>query len=179
MDTSMSMLHYSRDEQAEPLRALKKLLRMIKQGQFKPDNTRSGYFIHEAAPHDQVPNPSPKAAAAPRAIVHESVTNNTGDTDSSCSVSSSSSESESSHVMSEEEFIANRLDVPVRARKRPKTDQAAVYAVHFRWRTVHMCNSEHPDRLKCGRRLTAVYRTVPSLPTFDYLRCRDCFGNQA
>ena len=44
IDSNQSMLHYSRDEQAAPLRALKKLLRMIKQGLFKPDNTRSGYF---------------------------------------------------------------------------------------------------------------------------------------
>jgi hypothetical protein len=41
LDSNQSMLHYSRDEQAAPLRALKRLLHMIKQGQFIPDNTRS------------------------------------------------------------------------------------------------------------------------------------------
>ena len=39
-----SLLVYSRDSQAKPLRELEKMLRAIKRKQFVPDSTRSGYF---------------------------------------------------------------------------------------------------------------------------------------
>jgi hypothetical protein len=184
IDSNQSMLHYSRDEQAAPLRELKKLLRFIKLGQFKPDNTRSGYYTTSQVSHaPSILLPTPKVAPAPSSaslsnnvVVH--VVEPAAQVESS-SDHTSSSDSESSNAMSAEEKLAKQLDIPVSNRKRPKIDPSVLFAIHFRYRTVHMVPDSATSKLKCGRKLSAVFKIVPSLPTFDYHRCIDCFGPQA
>ena len=174
IDTNQSMLHYSRDEQAAPLRALKKLLNMIKLGQFKPDNTRSGYF----SINQRIMLPTPKSVAAPSSVVQGVASADMTETDLKVSSSdSSSSESESSNVMSEEEIVAKQVEVPARLKKRLKLDPSVVFAVHSRWRTLHVVSNPEDPKLKCGRRLTSMYRVAPEMPSFEYHKCIDCFGH--
>ena len=173
IDSNQSMLHYSRDEQAAPLRALKRLLCLIKQGRFKPDNNRSGYYISEGALNAGMLQPTPKIMPGP--------SNNQGNDESTTSSSegTSSDDAEGSNVMSDEERVAKQLDVPVRPKKRPKVDDQKPCAVHFRWRTVHAIDESSVNKLKCGRLLSSVYRVLPELPSFDYHRCIDCFGSHS
>jgi hypothetical protein len=89
----------------------------------------------------------------------------------------SSTETESSAAMSNDEFVSKRLDVPVRLKKRPKVDPSSTFAIHFRRRTLHCISDTDASKLKCGRKLTATYRVVPEMPSFDYHRCIDCFGS--
>jgi hypothetical protein len=44
VEGASSALHYSRDEQSAPLRALEQVYESIREGGFSPDATRSGYF---------------------------------------------------------------------------------------------------------------------------------------
>ena len=44
VEGASSALHYSRDEQSAPLRALEQVYESIRDGSFSPDATRSGYF---------------------------------------------------------------------------------------------------------------------------------------
>jgi hypothetical protein len=44
VEGASSALHYSRDEQAAPLRALDRVYESIREGSFNPAATRSGYF---------------------------------------------------------------------------------------------------------------------------------------
>ena len=44
VEGASSALHYSRDEQSAPLRALERVYESIRDGSFNPDATRSGYF---------------------------------------------------------------------------------------------------------------------------------------
>ena len=56
---------YSRDLMITPVRELGRVLRMIRDGQFKPDNPRSGYFPGETFAAAGTPGPSflPKTPA--------------------------------------------------------------------------------------------------------------------
>ena len=49
------MLLYSRDAVAQPLRDLERVLGSIRSQRFKPDNTRSGYFVAAEEEEDVVP----------------------------------------------------------------------------------------------------------------------------
>ena len=176
-NSNQSMLHYSRDEQASPLRGLKNIIKLIKEGVFKPDNTRSGYFV---GPREVNPNfaaPTPKVRASPNLSGPSNSRTSGGEESIKSDTDTSSSESESSHVMSDEELVAKQLDVPVRLKKRPRVDSSAWFGVHSRWRTVHLLLDQAHDKFKCGRKLTTTYRVVPELPKFDYHRCIDCFGH--
>ena len=55
----VSTFTYSRDSQAEPLRALAEVIRLIRVGQFNPDETRSGRFTNHTSFDDSSILPVP------------------------------------------------------------------------------------------------------------------------
>ena len=57
---STSLLHYSRDEQAEPLRLLQQTLSCIRSETFFPDLTRSGYIKKSDAEREGIMRPTDK-----------------------------------------------------------------------------------------------------------------------
>ena len=161
LDTQQSMLHYSRDEQALPLRSVETMLKDIRSKFFRPDETRSGYFQTTGT----VMQPTPKSAAHPSTFRQ-----------SSSSGSSSSSESESSAAMSEEENLARAVETSQLKTQRLKLSEKNVFAVHSRFKTLHIVKDQHSSKLKCGRNLSAVYRVLADMPSFNYPKCTDCFG---
>ena len=62
------MLEYSRDAMAAPMRDLGEVLRAVTEGSFRPDMTRSGYFVggKPAKPVPPAPTESEAVADLPR-----------------------------------------------------------------------------------------------------------------
>jgi hypothetical protein len=167
-----SAAHYSRDELAAPLRAFEEVLEAIREGRFRPDQTRSGYM-----------RPTPKAAVRleniPR-VPDERGTIEVVEQSDSEQQSDQESASSSSGEDSDLETLAREVDKhrpeAAEASKRRRTDAARTNLyLHNRWKTLHCEHEQFDFKLKCGRAITHLYRIIHSMPTFDYRKCLDCF----
>eukprot|EP00971_Amphidinium_carterae_P341974 6481079-Amphidinium_carterae.1 len=148
-----SVLHYSRDEQAAPLRCLLKVLRAVEAGTFIPDASRSGRFVKV------------QPASAPAS-------------DSAPSISSDSSESSTSGSSSSQAamFVAEAA-VPGPKQRSAAKKASGVLLKHRKLHTLHMSREGDDLRLACGRALTSSYSVVDSPP--DTLpMCQVCFGTK-
>ena len=65
MPGTKTLLHYSRDALASPLRALSTVLGMIKDRQFFPDSSRSGYFLNPENHESTMPTLNKVGAKVP------------------------------------------------------------------------------------------------------------------
>lgn len=158
-----STLHYSRDSLSGPLRKMQDIYEQIRREEFDPDNTRSGYF----------------------SFVKRTVMDVKSSEDDSSSSSSSSDSDSDGAVMSDEERAATAnasINSMPNVHKRKKlavlTDQQSLF-IHKRWKTLHLAESNTAEKLKCGRHVTAAFVVVVNDQTFPYVRCKDCFGNDA
>jgi hypothetical protein len=171
---SQSALHYSRDEQAEPLRQLAHVIHNIRIGNFDPDSSRSGYWKQQQALESFV-QPRPKVKAADSAKPPNTVLPTEHGLESE---DSSSSEATRSEDLSDEERALKSKDTsdePAK-KKRAAGSSTEAFCVHTRWRTLHTVHSTDENKLSCGRPITKLYRRVVETPSFDFFRCQVCFG---
>jgi hypothetical protein len=173
---SLSALRYSRDEQAEPLRQLANILTCIRNKQFNPDCSRSGYWTTKASILLPKPKSRPSSIASePAASVEEPVEHAL-----SSSSSSTSSVSSNSGKWSEEERAFSKsqsLETDAKRRRGASASSTSGYALHTRWRTLHFVNKSDESKTACGRVLTTLFKRLQERPSFDHFKCQVCYGD--
>jgi hypothetical protein len=144
-----SMLVYSRDSAAGPLRDLSQMLKVIKEGKFLPDETRSGRFV------DMDP------------------TQPADDNDDGDSSSTDTDDEENGDCEIEEEACKN-----VVGEWKPEKEidtEGTVYVRNKLSRCIHVIADEAGAEFKCGRRMSTSYETLESKPAFFSPACNMCF----
>jgi len=154
-----SMLAYSRDAAAGPLRVQAEMLGHIVEGLFDPNATRSG-TIKACA---QLPQVAPVVALTAPAGEQE-----TSDSDSE----SSSSDESGTEEVSEIERTGISLAPQVLQLVEAECSDMRVYK-HKYFGTSHLC-SKDSERLLCGRLLNGNYCLEARL-SLDWSRCSQCF----
>ena len=145
-----SMLVYSRDSAAGPLRDLCHMLQKIKEGRFLPDESRSGRFV------DLEPNAEPQ-----------------GDDDDGQSSSTATEDEEDVDCEGDEEACGKVIG-PWQP-ERSLGDDAATYVRNRISRCIHVMADEAGAEFKCGRRMSASYDVLAAKPTFFSPACNVCF----
>jgi len=174
VDQIAMALRYSRDGASRPLRILEDCLSQLREGKFKPDETRSGRFVSaeqaggvgtsvksevvELSSVDEVLSDTDNHKHVEAAISSDSehVTTSSG--------SSSSEGEECKHV------VMPRL--PYRVTLIP---QGTEVWRHVRLRTVHLAPEGSRRILSCGRKITDMYKRDSVDIRFDFIKCRQCF----
>lgn len=144
-----SMLVYSRDAAAGPLRDLGQVLECIKSGRFRPDETRSGRFV------DMQPDDPPE------------------DDDDGASSSTATENEEDVDCEGEEEACKNVVGT-----WQPEKDcdvEGATYVRHKISRCLHVIADEAGAEFKCGRRMSTSYDVLQAKPVFLSPACNMCF----
>ena len=149
-----SLLTYSRDGMAGPLRLLCRMLDDVKDGRFLPDSTRSGRF-----PDDYV-NP-------------DGVADDAKSDASSSSSDGSDNESEVDHDKEEKAIkeVVGKWDPGIA----DVGDSQVQFARHKISRCIHVMQDEAGSNFKCGRRMVATYLVLPEKPDFMHPLCNTCF----
>ena len=144
-------LVYGRDNQAEPLRQLQKVVRAIGAGSFDPDALRSGYFKDDVAapaeaPEEPLSDSSTEASADEKNVDYEG-----------------------------EEGALDSLDG-----WEPQAGLAArlvgrdVFR-HSISRIIHLVDSEEGTHFVCGRVISTSYSSCASIPKILHPLCKQCF----
>lgn len=163
-----SALHYSRDEQAEPLRLMMEMLTAIRDLSFFPDNSRSGYKKLKAMPPD-LPE-DPQFMVDELAIVQAEVANSsTDDGEQSDAVVGDAEEQVDDDEWAEASSQAAR---PVKAAKAV----GSVMYRHMRLKTIHFNHISDVQKLACGRERHDGYERYEGSLSFPWPRCTTCFG---
>eukprot|EP00435_Cladocopium_sp_Y103_P057781 s503_g20.t1 len=149
-----SMLTYSRDGMAGPLRLLCKMLAEVKQGSFIPDSTRSGRFPEEYR--------NPDAAEEDRKS--EASSSSSDGSDNESEVDHEGEENAMKEVVGKwDPGIIDLGDAPVQ------------FARHNVSRCIHVMQDESGMLFKCGRKMTHTYIVLPEKPSFMHPLCNTCF----
>jgi hypothetical protein len=183
-----SVVEYSRDEMAAPLRSLQKLLSAVRSGEFMPDETRSGRWadgaaglqLELAAKRSRVASPvAPPDAVAPATGVAEAdqEADAASSTSGSATGSTSSGDVSSEPPSSDQEGPCSVASFSrtscMRAPSRFVDDRVLV---HKCIGTVHKGRHDDPDRLACGRLVGLSFTETNDIPTTASKRCIVCFG---
>jgi hypothetical protein len=166
----ISAMTYSRDCQAQPLRAYDEVLRCIRDKEFFPDHTRSGLMV-DALDDYAPPRKRTRVASSdlPDHDFQDSVLDSS-DSDSSSSTSSISeddgaeADSEAIKVLSKRKEVL--LVVPV---------DALLY-VHFRSNVVHLRLNLNTNKLACNRAISVSYTKRDADRCSLCLKCIQCFS---
>lgn len=145
-----SMIVYSRDAMAWPVRLMEEMIDQIVGGKFCPDESRSGYF--------------PGARTLP---------DDSKDADSTSSSGDSQDEEEAEHTEDEkavEKFAGVWGDVGL-------TDPT-IYFRHRTSRCLHATADETGMLFRCGRMVTGQYTKCVGTPKFLHPSCAACFRRQ-
>ena len=156
-----SMLEYSRDAMAEPLRKLGEVLEAVARGEFLPDSSRSGYFRERRT---RSPSPPDDVEVVP-----------TEKDDSSSMGSCAESESDGSSGMPAFSFESPPPPLSVSGyRNRPIPDTGVF--MHSRSGVWHLSSEwEGPTpRLCCGRVYSPKYTRMGAWPASDSVWCAQC-----
>ena len=149
-----SLLTYSRDGMAGPLRLLCKMLQDVKAGRFLPDSTRSGRF--------------------PGDLMDEEA--NLDDARSDASSSSSDGPENESEIDPEPEEAAIKEIVGKWDPGLENLDEEGIcFARHKISRCIHVMQDEAGNLFKCGRRMGTAYVTLEEKPAFMHPLCNICF----
>jgi hypothetical protein len=148
-----SLLTYSRDAMSAPLRKLISMIMAIKNKQFFPDSSRSGYFV----PDSELP-PDANADVSD------------GESDGSCS-RGSDSEEERNHD-EEESVVAEMV-----GKWAPKGADlpGQQFARHRVSRCIHAMSDESGTHFSCGRTVSNRYVILLAKPAFMHPVCSGCF----
>lgn len=163
-----SVLTYSRDALAAPLRVLGQMLESIRDQSFQPNNTRSGYLVQGNMPKMSsaaVETSDPKSACKVEEIsddeeccLHDSLV---AEADSS-GTDSSSDEEASEHAHS------GRLVHP------PSAPVGTKLVQHQTSKMLHLMRTEHSRVFLCGRTTSQKYTMEPML-RWDTACCSSCW----
>jgi hypothetical protein len=177
----MSMMTYSRDAMARPLRKLEALLAEVRLGTFNPDTSRSGRLVPNI---ERTKDPQPDdAVVAEEAesdwynvqnLQEELVVTDLVEPPDVEEVSESSSSSSESEPDIEERVI--RTSIP-NARKTPflyKVSDCNIYQ-HNKYKTLHAMSSSESSKFKCGRVLHKGYTKIKTELRFRWPKCGQCY----
>lgn len=144
-----SMLVYSRDAAAGPLRDLCKMLQLVKEGRFLPDESRSGRFVdfELGAEH--------------------------ADSDDGQSSSTATEDEEDVDCEGDEE--ACRKVIGPWQPEKAFGDDGETYVRNKISRCIHVMADEGGAEFKCGRRMSVSYDVLPMKPAFFSPACNVCF----
>ncbi len=170
-----SVLEYSRDALAEPLRLLGDVLDKISTGEFHPDATRSGRWSGLA----------PSRTIKSRAVAHAPTPTEPAASSSDvtgCTSESSAGES-SDEPMNEEtavEALGGQDDTDVEAEETGHEDvdeqiPEGGLLQHVRYLTLHARSVAVDGKLVCGRAVSDRYRDLSCWPAVNWNRCKGCF----
>eukprot|EP00435_Cladocopium_sp_Y103_P023154 s3929_g5.t1 len=161
-----SVITYSRDSVASPLRTLCNMLQMMRDGTFRPDCTRSGYFIsmvkQEAITIEDSVEPLVVQCEEPDQTQCQLDTA-AGDDHDLCSDTSSDSE----------EDIATNSHA-ARMVQAPRAPQGTQLRQHPKSKMLHLLRDEDRNLLMCGRRIADVYKP-PTALRWDTPCCGRCW----
>ena len=146
-------LIYGRDNMAGPVRELQGVLLQISLAKFRPDSTRSGYFVKSA---DKPAEPIPD--------------------DELSSESSSEATEDAEDVDHEaEDGAADELGCPWEPEPGLRADLQGVPIFRHRdSRFLHAAASEEGDRFRCGRAISTRYTRLAGVPQILHPFCRGC-----
>ncbi len=164
-----SALHYSRDEQAEPLRLMVEMLNAIRDLSFFPDNSRSGYKKFKGTVDGPADGEPPPMADEPAIIEEEVVNSSADDGEQSDAVVGDAEEQVDDDEWAEASSQAVR---PVNAAKAA----GSVMYKHVRLRTIHFNHITDVQKLACGREKHDGYERYEGSLSFPWPRCTTCFG---
>eukprot|EP00971_Amphidinium_carterae_P338660 6476105-Amphidinium_carterae.1 len=177
------MLHYSRDEQAVPLRSLWEVLSAVAKGSFDPDASRSGQFTGVPAAasssgftdsgHDLLASGSVPISGAK---AHRVSGSDPASDDLLLSGASSDTSSVPSSCCEASDSRPRPSDETQLKSRRPAQTGVPLFLKHRKLRTIHKARRHDDLRLACGREITSSYSVIeevlPGGPT-----CRICFGS--
>ena len=147
-----SLLIYSRDSMASPLRKLGVVIQSIKDRKFFLDHTRSGYFAED----NDIEHAEPAS-------------------DDDASADSESRDSESEEEQNPEQEEEEEVVEKVAGSWKPKQiDDDAVYVRHKTSRCLHVVADEGGTHLRCGRGLSSSYVRLGAKPGFVHPACQAC-----
>ena len=156
-----TMLLYSRDAVAQPLRDLERVLGSIRSQRFKPDNTRSGYFVAAEEEEDVVP----EAEREPSVEISDSSSEDSAD-----------EEEKGLDLEKEESAQEEVLDEWAEHARVPQSpEQSNEIFRNKQTRFVHLIADEAGNRFHCGRTVTANYFRLDPPPKFLSPQCQQCF----
>ncbi|CAE7464902.1 unnamed protein product, partial [Symbiodinium microadriaticum] len=146
-----TMVIYSRDALADPLRQLVSLVQEVSDGKFQPDLTRSGMMLAQTTN-----NEAPRSQCQADAEVQP---------DSS---SESSMDEEDGNPTDDEAAVDEVVGAwaPIDA-----ADDDRQYVRHKTSRFLDLIKDEAGAELMCGRKLSVNYRKLPRKPKFVYPAC--------
>lgn len=185
----LSMMTYSRDAMARPLRKLEAMLAEVRLGTFLPDESRSGRLVskplEEASGESDLRRelthlhePEVEQAESDWYAVQNSEDPNMatdlvepGDL-TDCSSSSSSSSGSESDCEERVIFCA----IPEQKRKPFVFDQDGcdVYQ-HTKYKTLHVKPKQETFKFKCGRTLHKGYKKITGVLRFHWPKCGQCY----
>jgi hypothetical protein len=173
----VSLLTYSRDALASPLRCLAKMLRDVKEQRFKPDLGRSGRFVGGASDSLAAETnldgfivvdpavPPADDSAGPPVVVEVAPALPSSSTSSSSSSSSSGSDSDQAAAAAIPIVSSDLFEVPF----------GMLPYVHQVLKTLHLRRATVTSKLLCGRSLHSGYQRVPSAVSLQHAQCKQCF----
>ena len=157
-----SVLTYSRDSLAGPIRTLEQLLDAIRKGDFSPDQSRSGRFLKRVKLEENQ-NSQPLSEATSQV---ETVDSDSSESDASGTTSSDSQEDEATSSKS------------ARLVKSPHAPDGTRLIRHAKSKCVHLMKLEADSVLLCGRVINDHYESVvASLMRWDTPLCGRCWKN--
>ena len=164
---------YSRDAMAPPLRELCRILKMVAEGAFAPDNTRSGRFRDEL---QGVQAAEPRAESEVESVESYEMPFSeklAGDTDDSGTDASSDAGGESDPEL----LDTTTLWELVAPRDRPKLVQVKSgfeTRMHVQSHVMHLL-AQDGNRFVCGRMVSDRYKEIPQGASCECTRCQTCY----
>ena len=171
VDQVRMALRYSRDGASRPLRVLEACLADIRQGKFKPDETRSGRFVNSAVN----PNSSDTPASVGDARVKLEVLSSAIGVFEAGEVI----EVESDHATtcSESSSGDDAVVMPKLPHRNLLIPEGVDVWKHMKLKTVHLAPEGYVRVLACGRRITESYQKGGIDVRFDIIKCKQCFNS--
>ena len=176
-----SLLTYSRDAAAAPLRAFDAVIDLVSSKRFMPDKTRSGYLVSGASLSGagalSIPEPPSKRPKIEEAEGEFTHIEELDVQDVECLTDSSSSDDEDQDPVDSvgegEVSVVAGSSGPHLA---PSTRMSDVFYKHKVSRCLHCRDAHDFTRLACGRAVHSSYVLLDEVPRFFYPRCTQCFG---
>ena len=162
------MLHYSRDEQAGPLRELQRVYDAIIADDFRPDQTRSGYVRRVR-----------RNEARPAVQIHRDA-EDLSETDTSGSDGGGSESENDASLQKFDAMVPSAAPGSVPSEdgefegRKPAKDASALIFEHVLWKTLHKGSGKSILHLACGRAIGPAFRE--SELSNSKPRCGTCFG---
>jgi hypothetical protein len=168
-----SLVEYSRDEMAGPLRELDKVVEAVRLGIFLPDCTRSGRFVHDQVAEDALEQQFP-AAGTPVVVLDSSISDSGSASSESLSVESELADTDA--LSSSDENLAaavaeDMIEVPVD----PNLPALPELGVVRNLTNGLLHGARDSKRLICGRAYPVKHHAMQAWPKRAFPLCRDCF----